>query len=486
MRPTVRFLSQQLIEQILSEARDILCKLGLTVEDSEALSLLADHGAEVDTASHKARFTPDLIDNALKTVPKSFQLYDVQGQQTHDFAGMNIHFTPASSALNLLDHVSGEMRKPLTPDFVRYIKVLSLLPHINAQSTAFIPVDVKETIADSYRLYLALLYGTKPVVTGTFNDGALAIMKELQVAVRGSEEELKAKPMSLFSCCPNTPLKWSSHTCRDILDCARAGIPTEIVSMPLAGFTGPVTLAGSLTGHTAENLSGMVLNQLAAPGAPLLYGGALAAFDVRYETTPMGAVETQMMVCGYNEIGKYLGVPTQGYIALSDAKFPDMQAGMETASGAFMAALAGINSISGPGMLDFINCFSLEKLVIDHETCATTRRMLQGIEPRDDFPIIPRYEELLKDQHLLISKHSRRNLRKEHYFPGTIIDRTNRGRWQEEGALTLKERAHREIDRLLSEYQPSPLPDDVKIRLTGIMEAEARRHGMDALPGHGE
>lgn len=484
MTPILRFLTSELIQRILSEARDILCKIGVKVFHEELLSLLSDHGAVVDMDEKNVRFTRDIIDKALKTVPSSFRLYNARGEQSHDFSHYNVHFTPASSALNILDSVSGEMRKPTTADYVRYVKLVDRLSNVASQSTAFIPTDVDETVADSYRLYLNLFYGEKPVVTGTFNAGAFDVMRRMQVAVRGSEAALKEKPLTIFSCCPTTPLKWSERICQDIVDCARAGVPVELISMPLTGFTGPVTLIGSLVGHTAETLSGIVLSQLIEPGTPLLYGGAPASFDVRYETTPLGAVETQMMDCGYNEIGKYLNIPTQAYIALSDSKALDAQAGLETSMGAVMGALSGINSISGPGMLDFVNCFSLEKLVVDNEVCGMVFRMLRGIEPKDDFPIVPRYEELLKEGHLLISKHSRRYLRKEHYFPGPVIDRASADRWKEGGGLTLGERARREVDRLVGEYQPvSPSPE-VKAELTAIMESRARQCGMEKLPEH--
>ena len=207
--------------------------------------------------------------------------------------------------------------------------------------------------------------------------------------------------------------------------------------MPLSGFMAPVTLVGSLVQHTAETLSGVVISQLASPGAPVLYGGSPAIFDVRYETTPMGAVETMMIDCAYSEIGKHLGLPTQAYIALSDAKLLDAQAGLETGMGATLAALSGINSVSGPGMLDFESCQSLEKLVLDNEICGMTLRLVRGIEPREDFPALPLFEELLREKHLLIAKHTRRYLRSEIVFPGPVIDRANRARWQEEGGLTL-------------------------------------------------
>ncbi|MCX6554221.1 MAG: trimethylamine methyltransferase family protein [Candidatus Aminicenantes bacterium] len=356
------------------------------------------------------------------------------------------------------------------------------LPHIASQSTAFIPADVVERVSDSYRLFLSLLYGEKPVVTGTFTIESFQVMKAMQLVVRGGEKELRQKPLAIFSCCPTSPLKWSEITSQNVVDCAASGIPVEFISMPLSGFMAPVTLVGTLVQHTAETLSGIVISQSSRPGAPVLYGGSPAVFDIRYETTPMGAVETQMIDCATNEIGKNFGLPTQAYISLSDAKLLDAQAGLETAMGATLAALAGINNISGPGMLDFESCQSLEKLVLDNEICGMTLRLVHGIEPREDFPATPIFEELLRDGHLLIAPHTRRHLKEEHYFPGPVIDRANLSRWREEGSLSLGQRAQREVERLVGAWQPSRLAAESKKELVALMEKEARRWGMQKLP----
>jgi trimethylamine---corrinoid protein Co-methyltransferase len=203
---------------------------------------------------------------------------------------------------------------------------------------------------------------------------------------------------------------------------------------------------------------------------------------VRYETTPMGAIETMMIDCAYAEIGRRLGLPTQAYIALSDAKLLDAQAGLETGVGAALAALAGINNISGPGMLDFESCLSLEKLVLDNEICGQVLRLLRGISPHDDFPARPIFEELLKEQNLLIARHTRRWLREEHHFTGAVIDRANRARWLAEGGTTLGQRAHAEVRRLIGQYAPSRLAEDKQRALTERMAMEARRYGMERLP----
>lgn len=482
MRPVVRFLSDGLVERIVEEAREVLCKLGVQIYNVNILARLADYGAHIDAEKSHALLTDKIIDMALSTVPRSFKLYDVLGHETHNFSGYNVYFTPGSAALYILDSETKKIRKPKTDDYVRYAKLISRLENIASQSTAFIPEDVHEKISDSYRLYLSLLFCEKPIITGAFTTGAFAIMKDLQLAVRGARQELAAKPLTIFSCCPTSPIKWSDVTSQNVVDCARYSIPVEFVSMPLSGFMAPVTLVGTLVQHTAETLSGIVISQLTNPGTPVLYGGSPAIFDVRYETTPMGAVETQMLDCAFNEVGKYLGIPTQGYISLSDAKQLDAQAGLESSMGATLAALSGINNISGPGMLDFENCQSFEKLILDNEICGMVLRMKEGIEPREDFPSVPHLEELIKEKHLLISNHTRRYFKKEFYIPGPTIDRASRKRWQEEGSVTLWERAHREAEKHIREYTPSRIPDTTKKELTKLMEIEARRYGMERLP----
>ena len=482
MRPVIRFLDDELVEKIVCEAVDILSDIGVTIHNENVLSMLSENGASVDKDTCHVCLTRDIIEKALKTSPSSFRLYDVMGNQTHDFSGYNVYYTPGSTALNVLDYETDKMREPNTQDYINYVKVVSQLGHIASTSTALIAGDVCEEISDSYRLFLSFLYCEKPVVTGAFTINSFNIMKDFQVAIRGSEEALKEKPLTIFSCCPTSPLKWSEVTSQNLIDCARQFIPVEFIAMPLSGFMAPVTLVGTLIQHTAETLSGIVICQLAQPGAPMLYGGSPAIFDVRYETTPMGAVETMMIDCAYNEIGKHLNIPTQAYISMSDAKQLDAQAGLESGMGATLAALAGVNNISGPGMIDFESCISLEKLVLDNEMCGMTYRIMEGIEPKEDFPSGEIFTELLREKHLLIAEHTRRYIGKEFYVPGKVIDRANRGRWALEGGLSLGQRAHGEVERLLASFEPSSLPEDVKKELVKLMETEAKRFGQDKLP----
>lgn len=145
-------------------------------------------------------------------------------------------------------------------------------------------------------------------MTGTFSGRSLQTMLALLAEESGGAEALRQKPRAVFDVCPSPPLNWSEFASQNMVDLARAGVPAEIVSMPLAGATAPVALAGSIVQHAAECISGIVIQQLAQPGAPVVWGGAPAIFDMRSGTTPMGAIETAMLDLACAQVGKLLGL----------------------------------------------------------------------------------------------------------------------------------------------------------------------------------
>lgn len=495
---TVRMLDPDAPGRIVAQAREVLAQVGVEVRSREALALLGDWGARIDSSGRRAYLPDALVDRALATVPAGVKLFDAHGRATHDIGGDRVYFAPGSSALRLIDgngdthHFPGQrtengecphFRAPLTADYVRYAKVVSGLSRFPAQSTAFVPADVHPRISDSYRLFLSLLLCEKPVITGTFSPAGLGVMFDLLTTVRGTAAALREKPLAIFTCCPTSPLKWSAEATEVLLACGRAGVPVEIVPMPLAGFTAPATLATTVVQHAAEALSGIVLHQLAAPGAPLLYGGSTAIFDVRHETTPMGAVETMMLACACAQVGTSLGLPTQAYIALSDAKELDAQGGAETGIGAVLAALSGINSISGPGMLEFENAFSIEKLVLDDEICGIAQRLRHGVSETDAADaIVPLMRELVAEGHLLIADHTRLHAARQISRPSDVIDRATHARWVEGGGRTLRERAAARATEIERRHEPVVHAAGVERALAERMQAAARAAGMDRLP----
>ena len=481
MRPKLILLSDELVKQIIEEGFALLMNPGIQVKNDEALSLLVDAGAEVDMENKIAKIPEKIARQALDSSPSEFYLYDLDGNQVVHYGGDSVQFDPGSGGITILDSETQKQRQALTEDYVKFIKLVEMLPQVDAQSTAFITSDVPEGIGDLYRLYLALNYMRKPIITGAFEKETWWTMKDMLVAVVGSEKELAEKPIAVFDACPSPPLKWSDITCQNLIDCAKNNIPAELISMPLAGANSPVTLAGAVVQHTAESLSGVIINQLANPGAPIVWGGSPATFDMRKGTTPMGAIGTWMINCAYVQIGKELNLPTHSYLGMSDAKIVDAQCGLESSS-AFFAALAGANMVSGVGMMDFESCLSYEKLVVDAEIIGMAKRLIAGIDGRQTPIALEIMQELGHKGNFLSHPHTKKWFRKELYIPSEVIDRDTLEAWEKKGAKSTWDRAKDRVESLLAQYQPSPISDEVKKELLDITTKAANKAGMEKLP----
>ena len=478
-RPTVTLLSPRHVEFVIGEAISVLSETGVLVENKDAQGLLRDGGAAEQGG--RFRIPEAMARKALESVPPRIRLFSREGALAMDLGGNRVHFDPGSAAIHLFDAGTGRRRAIGTGDVVRFARLVDGLPNYAAQSTALTPGDVPGEIADRYRLYLILKNATKPVVTGTFRKDGFAPMREMLLAVRGSDEALRRRPLAIFDCCPSPPLKWSDLTGQALVDCARTGIPAELVSMPLTGATSPVTLREAAVQQCAENLSGVVIHQLAGPGSPIIWGGSPAAMDMRHGTTPMGAVETMMINLAASQAGKRLGLTTHAYMGLSDSKCPDYQAGLESGAGTLLAALAGINVVSGPGMLDFEICQSFEKLLLDHDACGMALRLVRGIERREgDAPGLIR--QVVESAEFLSNPHTRKHWREELTVPSPLVARDTYGDWETRGAPWAHEAAAGEVDRRLAKSPPRPPGPGIGSALDEIMFREARSAGLSKLP----
>ena len=478
MRPRFQLLDKSFIERIVGEAFQLIENPGVRVAPY-VVELLRDAGIRVEDGV--AHITETVARKALESVPRGFSLYDRSGKPVVRYEGDQVHFDPGSSCLNILDPKTQQARPAQAADLARLVQVAEMLPQFSAQSTAMVCNDVPQEIGDWYRLLLVLWYSEKPVVTGAFSASSLHTLLELLTIESGGADELRRHPRAIFDVCPSPPLNWSEFASQNMVDLARAGVPAEIVSMPLAGATAPVTLAGSVVQHAAECISGITIHQLAKPGAPIVWGGAPAIFDMRTGRTPMGAIETAMLDVACAEVGKYFGLPTHAYMVAGDGRLVDAQAEMESGMSATLGALAGINMISGAGMLDFLACHSIEKLVIDAEAIASAQRLIEGIEPRGDSLAIDMFAQTGLHGDFLKLKETRALFRKEQHFPSAVVDR---------GLATMDEtppgvldRAQQRVEELLVAYERRPLPPDREREMIAFARREGKDAGLENLPG---
>jgi trimethylamine--corrinoid protein Co-methyltransferase len=248
------------------------------------------------------------------------------------------------------------------------------------------------------------------------------------------------------------------------------------------GATSPITLAGTLVQSNAEFLSGMVISQLTNPRAPVIYGGSPTTFDMKRLSSCLGSIENMMVACAAAQVAKYYELPSHAYLGLSDSKMLDAQSGIETSSGILLGALAGVNVVSGPGMLVFENCQSLEKLVIDNEICGMALRLVEGIAADGETYASEVISKVGPGGDYLAEKHTRDWLKKEHFMPSDIIDRLTLEAERKQGLKDITSKARQTVDQVLREHVPEPLAADVETDLTNTLKEIMKRYSIASVP----
>ena len=466
MRPSLNILEPGLVDRVVDEAKRVLATHGMEIRGATMRERLLDAGLP-KRDDGRILFPRDIVEEAIRVAPSSFRLYDRDGAERANLGDDRVHFIPGSSGLKVLDHRTGETRLAMSQDFAEYIRLGDGLVNIPYLATAFSTSDIEPQVSDAWRLYLCLMNSTKPVVSGAFTEHGVPRMAEMMALFRDGADDLRARPMSIFTITATGNFRYSEDSCQNLIDCVEAGIPVEIVPVTLMGLIAPVTLVGATVFHTIDVLAGITMAQVIRAGAPVLFGGAPATFHMKMASSPMAAIEALQLDVAYVEVAKSLGLPTQSYMALSDAKTLDAQAGAETFGSALLAALAGVNSVSGPGMLDFLLVFSLPKLVYDDAMCGQVLHFVRDVRPLDDLPVDGLIDHLMADQHLIMAPHTTPHWPTELHLPSPLVDRDNREAWLRAGGKEIDERAADEVERRLAVYR--------QLETDPVIDAELQR-----------
>jgi trimethylamine--corrinoid protein Co-methyltransferase len=174
------------------------------------------------------------------------------------------------------------------------------------------------------------------------------------------------------------PLRWTNLALDVFLKTAGHGIPVTVNGEPMAGVSGPVTLAGTVAVGNAEILAGIVVNQLLEPGRPVVYNLGLAhTFDMRSATAVTGGPENALLARASAELARFYHLPSASW-ASTESVFEDEQAALEKMFAIASHVQAGVSLVWGLGQLESEKTLSLAQLVIDDEMVAFVRRHRRG------------------------------------------------------------------------------------------------------------
>ncbi len=261
-------------------------------------------------------------------------------------------------------------------------------------------------------------------------------MRDLAARVAGGEEQLRQRPfISVITSFAISPLKLCTQSTRIMRAAVQSGIPVALSAAPMAGSTSPLTMAGTLVQLHAEELMGVAICQLTAPGAPILYGGIPGMADLHTMGYVGGGVECGMMNAAAHQLARRVRIPNYNSSGLSDAKIPDAQAGWEKGMTTLLVALSGGNYIHhAAGMLESMLAVAYEQYVIDDEIIGMAKRVLRGIEVDPEHLALEAVRAVGPGGNYMTSDHTMAHLRTEYYGGNGVTDRSGRAQWEGRGA----------------------------------------------------
>jgi trimethylamine--corrinoid protein Co-methyltransferase len=278
---------------------------------------------------------------------------------------------------------------------------------------------------------------------------------EMAQMIAGGKEALTKRPIiSFVTSWMISPLHFATETTQVLLEIIRNKIPVALSSAPMAGSTSPVTLAGTLAQVHAEQLSGIVLTQMASPASPVLYGAIPSMADLKTMGYVGGGIEFGLMNAAISQMAQSIQVPNYNSAGLTESKLPDIQAGYEKAYSICLCVLAGSNYIHhAAGMLESMRAVAYEQFVIDNEMIGMALRLVRGIQVDEETLGFEAMREVGPSGNYLFSMHTVSWMRQE-YFRQTLADRQTRDAWENSGALDGRERARRKAKEILQTHSP--------------------------------
>ena len=299
--------------------------------------------------------------------------------------------------------------------------------------------------------FAAMLRGTsKPLIMVPEAGTDIALFKEM-AAVCGNEGSWAVYAM------PTPPLLHGHHSAERLLRCAEQDVPMVYATALLQGATAPASRAACLLQTNVEMLSGLVIAQLAKPGAPFVYGVAQGAMNARTAHVLYCAPESMAAQQASADLARYYDLPTFGYGGCSDSLMLDEQWAFEAGITLLTAALSGVTLLHDLGYVASGTASSYESVVIMDELVRWVKAYLHGVTLDETALAAAEIAEVGPGGTHLSRKYTRQHVRD--YLQPDLVSQDQYDGWAAAGSTSLLDRAAartRELREGERAYAPAP------------------------------
>jgi len=453
------------VVRIHEASLEILEQVGLLVHSDKARNCFLRHGCPVDSETLRVRFPRKIVEDFRKAFPPNFTFHGRDPRYDRVIPEEGPLIVTGSSAPDILDPETGQERRARSEDIARIAHLINELPGYDIFSISTLAEDAPPDQSSLARFYPALKNCLKPVRGNTSNLKELDQILQLGELIAGSEETYRKRPFITHHFCPVvSPLTMDVASTEMMMFLVEKGFPCFGSIVPNAGLTAPLSLAGTLVQGNAEFLALAVLSQMVQPETPLIYCALPTVADMRTGAYAPGGIETGILMAGCSQMARYYGVPSGGYIGLTNSKVNDAQSGYETGMSAVAAVMAGVDMLNMGGLLDALMTFDYAKAVIDDEIALMLKRVKRGLDVDEENLSLQVIEDVGPGGMFMEHPQTLVRMKKTALLP-VIADRNPRQQWKERGGLDAQARALTRAREILARDNPAVFSAEVDERI---------------------
>jgi trimethylamine--corrinoid protein Co-methyltransferase len=461
----VQYLGDEQLDTMQEATLQILEEVGVKFPSEKALSIFAEHGAEVDAERQVVKMSRDLVRRAMATVPRYFAVGARDPACHFDLQEGATYFTTDGCGVEVVDLGTRERRPSTKADVGRMARVADSLSSIAFYWPMVSAQDCGVT-APLHELDASWNNTVKHVQSETLmGEGPARYAVEMATVIAGDGEALRRRPVFSLVLCTIAPLVQDEEGIEGALVLAEAGIPVTFLAMPTLGTTSPATLAGALVVGDAEIISGTVLLQLAHPGAPVCHSIMHGWADPRSGNYVPYPVDAR---CRYGvvDMAHHWGMPAFGGAFGTESHEPGTwQAAADVALDPLLIGMAGAEWVTGMGLNRSFTLLYPEAIILDDELYHRARYALMEMEVDAESLALEVIKAVGPGGHFLAQKHTRKHMRRA-MVPGLGHQPGADGKYRDP-----LEVAREKVGWILENHRPEPLEEAQRAEITRILAA---------------
>lgn len=471
MRLRLSDITDREFEVMHESCMALLERFGVLIESETARDLLKRAGNRVDEEG-RVHLNRQFVESMIRLIPPDgFTMYGRDEAMKLHVAVDQMSFRPSTGMPFVLEYATRDRREATIQDAKAFVRVTDALEGYDMVNAVVNLRDAPGTWSNILLFILGHRFSRKPSDVTVSSAREVQAVARISAAIRGSESELRKKPLTAVDISMITPLRCSEIEAEAFLEAARLGVPVEILSSPSMGVSSPITLSGSVVVCMAEVLAAICLLYQVAPGLGIINTARISPINMRTGAYNYGAPELGMGSVLTAACSARYHIPTNLYGFGNAAKRPGIQSAMEKTFSGLLMALGRHHMITGSGILDNSLVTSPEVLVIDNEAIRFIKRICAPIAIDEDaIGIDVLMRGMRESGTLMAEEHTLRYLKQGEMMDCGLDQWDSLQKWEQDGRPDLFDKAHEKVEAILAGPSLAPFDHHVEEAI-----AEAKR-----------